>query len=141
MCITLPFRCLAVKCNALLLVFKTTRELHYWDVWSRIQFLPFQKFLEFMHIFISFSFSYDTAFCWAFAPLNGSIHVQDYWNSNYSLSFDLTNIDPVYDLQVLKQTLIRHGFKFESETDTEVIPKLAKFVFDQAYEGLFSLLY
>ncbi|URE33191.1 SIS domain [Musa troglodytarum] len=35
-------------------------------------------------------------------------------------------------LLVLKETLIRHGFTFESETDTEVIPKLAKFVFDKA---------
>lgn len=37
-------------------------------------------------------------------------------------------------LQVLKETLVRHGFTFESETDTEVIPKLAKFVFDKANE-------
>ncbi|KAG6738583.1 hypothetical protein POTOM_058203 [Populus tomentosa] len=36
---------------------------------------------------------------------------------------------------VLRETLIRHGFTFESETDTEVIPKLAKFVFDKANEG------
>ncbi|MBA0571661.1 hypothetical protein Golob_002041 [Gossypium lobatum] len=36
--------------------------------------------------------------------------------------------------QVLKETLVRHGFTFESETDTEVIPKLAKFVFDKANE-------
>ncbi|ERM98196.1 glutamine--fructose-6-phosphate aminotransferase [isomerizing] 2 isoform X1 [Amborella trichopoda] len=35
---------------------------------------------------------------------------------------------------VLKETLIRHGFEFESETDTEVIPKLAKFVFDKLME-------
>lgn len=43
--------------------------------------------------------------------------------------------------QVLKETLVRHGFTFESETDTEVIPKLAKFVFDKAneVEGNFSL--
>lgn len=38
-------------------------------------------------------------------------------------------------LQVLKETLVRHGFTFESETDTEVIPKLAKFVFDRAHDG------
>lgn len=37
-------------------------------------------------------------------------------------------------LQVLKETLVRHGFTFESDTDTEVIPKLAKFVFDRANE-------
>lgn len=35
---------------------------------------------------------------------------------------------------MLKETLLRHGFNFESETDTEVIPKLAKFVFDKANE-------
>uniref|UniRef100_A0A803PTG8 glutamine--fructose-6-phosphate transaminase (isomerizing) n=1 Tax=Cannabis sativa TaxID=3483 RepID=A0A803PTG8_CANSA len=38
----------------------------------------------------------------------------------------------VTNYEVLKQTLVRHGFTFESETDTEVIPKLAKYVFDQA---------
>ncbi|KAF8015373.1 hypothetical protein BT93_H1010 [Corymbia citriodora subsp. variegata] len=36
--------------------------------------------------------------------------------------------------EVLKQTLIRHGFTFESDTDTEVIPKLAKYVFDKSNE-------
>ncbi|KAL9297060.1 hypothetical protein ACSQ67_022956 [Phaseolus vulgaris] len=38
-------------------------------------------------------------------------------------------------VQVLKETLLRHGFTFESETDTEVIPKLAKFVYDKANEA------
>jgi len=38
-------------------------------------------------------------------------------------------------VQVLKETLVRHGFTFESDTDTEVIPKLAKYVFDKANEG------
>jgi glucosamine--fructose-6-phosphate aminotransferase (isomerizing) len=37
-------------------------------------------------------------------------------------------------VQVLKETLIRHGFTFESDTDTEVIPKLAKFVFDKSHD-------
>ena len=46
------------------------------------------------------------------------------------------------NLQVLKETLLRHGFNFESETDTEVIPKLAKFVFDKANEeGTFVCVY
>jgi glutamine---fructose-6-phosphate transaminase (isomerizing) len=36
--------------------------------------------------------------------------------------------------QVLKETLTRHGFTFESDTDTEVIPKLAKFVFNKAHD-------
>ncbi|KAL5567047.1 hypothetical protein UlMin_030211 [Ulmus minor] len=40
----------------------------------------------------------------------------------------------VTNYEVLKQTLVRHGFAFESETDTEVIPKLAKYVFDKANE-------
>ncbi|XP_039155653.1 glutamine--fructose-6-phosphate aminotransferase [isomerizing] 2-like [Eucalyptus grandis] len=35
---------------------------------------------------------------------------------------------------VVKQTLIQHGFTFESDTDTEVIPKLAKYVFDKSNE-------
>ncbi|OAE34900.1 hypothetical protein AXG93_1587s1310 [Marchantia polymorpha subsp. ruderalis] len=35
---------------------------------------------------------------------------------------------------VLKETLLRHGFIFESDTDTEVIPKLAKFVYDKLSE-------
>ncbi|KAF8015427.1 hypothetical protein BT93_H1052 [Corymbia citriodora subsp. variegata] len=36
--------------------------------------------------------------------------------------------------EVLKQTLIRLGFTFESDTNTEVIPKLAKYVFDKSNE-------
>ncbi|KAK2415544.1 Glutamine--fructose-6-phosphate aminotransferase [isomerizing] 2 [Trifolium repens] len=41
----------------------------------------------------------------------------------------------ITNYEVLKATLIRHGFTFTSETDTEVIPKLAKFVYDNANEG------
>ncbi|KGN61365.1 glutamine--fructose-6-phosphate aminotransferase [isomerizing] 2 [Cucumis sativus] len=41
----------------------------------------------------------------------------------------------ITNYEVLKETLVRHGFVFESDTDTEVIPKLAKFVFDNATEG------
>ncbi|KAM0832683.1 hypothetical protein ACQ4PT_064737 [Festuca glaucescens] len=41
----------------------------------------------------------------------------------------------ITNYEVLKETLIRHGFIFESDTDTEVIPKLAKFVFDKAHDG------
>lgn len=40
----------------------------------------------------------------------------------------------ITNYEVLKQSLLRHGYTFESETDTEVIPKLAKFVFDKANE-------
>ena len=39
-----------------------------------------------------------------------------------------------FGVKVLKETLLRHGFEFESETDTEVIPKLAKFVYDSLQE-------
>ncbi|KAK6120807.1 hypothetical protein DH2020_045452 [Rehmannia glutinosa] len=42
--------------------------------------------------------------------------------------------DPEKEFLVLKETLVRHGFTFESETDTEVIPKLAKFIFDNMNE-------
>ncbi|VAH92801.1 unnamed protein product [Triticum turgidum subsp. durum] len=41
----------------------------------------------------------------------------------------------ITNYEILKETLIRHGFTFVSDTDTEVIPKLAKFVFDQACDG------
>lgn len=37
---------------------------------------------------------------------------------------------------VLKETLLRHGFEFESDTDTEVIAKLAKFVYDSLVEDM-----
>ncbi|KAJ0456222.1 putative nucleophile aminohydrolase [Helianthus annuus] len=36
---------------------------------------------------------------------------------------------------VLQQSLLEQGFTFESDTDTEVIPKLEKFVFDKEIEG------
>lgn len=42
----------------------------------------------------------------------------------------------ITNYMVLKETLLRHGFHFESETDTEVIPKLAKFVHDSLREDL-----
>lgn len=35
---------------------------------------------------------------------------------------------------MLKETLLRHGYEFESDTDTEVIPKLAKFVYNSLTE-------
>ncbi|XP_058742036.1 glutamine--fructose-6-phosphate aminotransferase [isomerizing] 1-like [Vicia villosa] len=41
----------------------------------------------------------------------------------------------ITNYEVLKATLILHGFTFKSETDTEVIPKLAKFVYDKANEA------
>ncbi|KAK4383662.1 Glutamine--fructose-6-phosphate aminotransferase [isomerizing] 2 [Sesamum angolense] len=47
---------------------------------------------------------------------------------------ELTKIDGM----VLKETLVRQGFSFESETDT-VIPKLAKFIFDNTKEEVDKL--
>ncbi|CAI5463322.1 unnamed protein product [Closterium sp. Yama58-4] len=44
-----------------------------------------------------------------------------------------TPLHPI--LQALKGTLQKHGFTFESETDTEVIPKLAKFVYDNLLQS------
>ncbi|CAH8278797.1 unnamed protein product [Arabidopsis lyrata] len=48
----------------------------------------------------------------------------------------------ITNYEVLKETLVRHGFTFDSDTDTEVIPKLAKFVFDKANEeGAYALIF
>eukprot|EP00850_Spirogloea_muscicola_P000557 SM000002S05637 [mRNA] locus=s2:1328957:1332236:+ [translate_table: standard] len=41
----------------------------------------------------------------------------------------------ITNYRALKATLVKHGYQFESDTDTEVIPKLAKFVFDSLSEG------
>ncbi|KAI5326846.1 hypothetical protein PRUPE_6G362600 [Prunus persica] len=41
----------------------------------------------------------------------------------------------ITNYEALKESLVRHGFTFQSETDTEVIPKLAKYVYDKAKEG------
>ncbi|KAJ3668991.1 hypothetical protein LUZ60_010941 [Juncus effusus] len=41
----------------------------------------------------------------------------------------------ITNYEVLKTTLVRHGFTFTSDTDTEVIPKLAKFIFDKARDA------
>ncbi|KAL3699380.1 hypothetical protein R1sor_017402 [Riccia sorocarpa] len=45
----------------------------------------------------------------------------------------------ITNYMVLKETLLRHGFTFESDTDTEVIPKLAKFVYDKLSEEINSM--
>lgn len=36
----------------------------------------------------------------------------------------------ITNYKTLKQMLIRKGYEFESDTDTEVIPKLAKYLYD-----------
>lgn len=41
----------------------------------------------------------------------------------------------ITNYKALKETLQRQGFVFESETDTEVIPKLAKFVYDKLLQS------
>ncbi|MCL7033509.1 hypothetical protein MKW94_029400, partial [Papaver nudicaule] len=64
------------------------------------------------------------------APRNS--HPQSSGSGN---DFVVVHNGVVTNYEVLKATLVRHGFTFESETDTEVIPKLAKYVFDQANEG------
>ncbi|CAA2967935.1 glutamine--fructose-6-phosphate aminotransferase [isomerizing] 2 [Olea europaea subsp. europaea] len=63
------------------------------------------------------------------APRNSHPQTSDAGNE-----FVVVHNGVVTNYEVLKETLVRHGFTFESETDTEVIPKLAKFVFDKANE-------
>ncbi|XVE62157.1 hypothetical protein DITRI_Ditri06bG0096000 [Diplodiscus trichospermus] len=63
------------------------------------------------------------------APRNSHPHTSGSGND-----FLVVHNGVITNYKVLKETLVRHGFTFESETDTEVIPKLAKFVFDRANE-------
>lgn len=63
------------------------------------------------------------------SPRNG--HPQSSGKEN---EFLVVHNGIITNYMVLKETLLRHGFKFESDTDTEVIPKLAKFVFDRLSE-------
>ncbi|ONK62803.1 uncharacterized protein A4U43_C07F8300 [Asparagus officinalis] len=64
------------------------------------------------------------------APRNSHPQSSGEWNE-----FLVVHNGIITNYEVLKETLTRHGFTFESETDTEVIPKLAKFVYDKAREG------
>ncbi|CAM6062631.1 unnamed protein product [Sphagnum tenellum] len=59
------------------------------------------------------------------SPRNG--HPQ---SSGKGHEFLVVHNGVITNFLVLKETLVRHGFVFESDTDTEVIPKLAKFVYD-----------
>ncbi|CAI0438923.1 unnamed protein product [Linum tenue] len=63
------------------------------------------------------------------APRNSHPQASDSGNE-----FLVVHNGVITNYEVLKETLVRHGYTFESETDTEVIPKLAKFVFDKANE-------
>ena len=68
--------------------------------------------------------------------LLGKILFAMQWLSLIKQMFSIVDIAHILlHVQVLKETLVRHGFTFESDTDTEVIPKLAKYVFDKANEG------
>ncbi|KAH7672290.1 Glucosamine-fructose-6-phosphate aminotransferase isomerising protein [Dioscorea alata] len=64
------------------------------------------------------------------SPRNSHPQSSGAWNE-----FIVVHNGIITNYEVLKETLIRNGFNFESETDTEVIPKLAKFVFDKAHEA------
>ncbi|KAK3415862.1 hypothetical protein EUGRSUZ_H01403 [Eucalyptus grandis] len=64
-------------------------------------------------------------------PAPRSSHPQ---SSDAEKEFLVVHNGVITNHEVLKQTLIRHGFTFESDTDTEVIPKLAKHVFDKSNE-------
>lgn len=64
------------------------------------------------------------------APRNS--HPQTSGPSN---EFMVVHNGVITNYEVLKATLLRHGFTFTSETDTEVIPKLAKYVYDKANEA------
>ncbi|KAM7262795.1 hypothetical protein ACFE04_000478 [Oxalis oulophora] len=64
-------------------------------------------------------------------PAQRNSHPQ---SSGTEKEFVVVHNGVITNYEVLKETLVRHGFTFESDTDTEVIPKLAKFVFDQASE-------
>ncbi|XP_038713251.1 glutamine--fructose-6-phosphate aminotransferase [isomerizing] 2-like isoform X2 [Tripterygium wilfordii] len=64
-------------------------------------------------------------------PAQRNSHPQTSGNGN---EFLVVHNGVITNYEVLKETLVRHGFTFESETDTEVIAKLAKFVFDKANE-------
>ncbi|GAB4832503.1 Glutamine--fructose-6-phosphate aminotransferase [isomerizing] 2 [Ancistrocladus abbreviatus] len=63
------------------------------------------------------------------APRNSHPQTSDHGNE-----FLVVHNGVVTNYEVLKETLVQHGFTFESETDAEVIPRLGKFVFDNANE-------
>ncbi|KAI3448857.1 hypothetical protein Pfo_005522 [Paulownia fortunei] len=63
------------------------------------------------------------------APRNSHPQTSDSGNE-----FLVVHNGVITNYEVLKETLVRHGFTFESETDTEVIPKLAKLIFDNMNE-------
>jgi len=59
------------------------------------------------------------------APRNSHPHTSDKDNA-----FVVVHNGIITNYKALKDFLIREGFEFESETDTEVVPKLMKYVYD-----------
>ncbi|KAM1125028.1 hypothetical protein ACFX13_041113 [Malus domestica] len=59
-------------------------------------------------------------------------HPQSFGSGN---EFLVVHNGVITNYEALNESLVRHGFTFESETDTEVIPKLAKYVYDKVKEG------
>ena len=58
-------------------------------------------------------------------PRNAHPHTSD-----VHMTFVVVHNGVITNYAVLKEMLQRHGHVFESETDTEVIPKLAKYLYD-----------
>ncbi|KAL0456160.1 UNVERIFIED_CONTAM: Glutamine--fructose-6-phosphate aminotransferase [isomerizing] 2 [Sesamum latifolium] len=81
----------------------------------------------------SFSIHAGIAYSWAThgEPSPRNSHPQ---SSDPGNEFLVVHNGVITNYMVLKETLVRQGFSFESETDTEVIPKLAKFIFDNTKE-------
>jgi len=65
------------------------------------------------------------------APRNSHPHTSDKNNE-----FLVVHNGIITNHQALRETLIRKGYLFESDTDTEVIPKLTKYLFDKFHDQI-----
>jgi glutamine---fructose-6-phosphate transaminase (isomerizing) len=65
------------------------------------------------------------------APRNSHPHTSDKNNE-----FLVVHNGIITNHQALRETLIRKGYMFESDTDTEVIPKLTKYLFDKFHDQI-----
>jgi glucosamine--fructose-6-phosphate aminotransferase (isomerizing) len=63
------------------------------------------------------------------APKNSHPHTSDKENE-----FLVVHNGIITNHQALRETLVRKGYMFESDTDTEVIPKLTKYLYDKFQE-------
>jgi glucosamine--fructose-6-phosphate aminotransferase (isomerizing) len=63
------------------------------------------------------------------APKNSHPHTSDSGND-----FLVVHNGIITNHQALRETLTRKGYVFESDTDTEVIPKLTKYLYDKFHE-------